>query len=295
MRKRFYENQRGASLLIAIAVILVMGIVMAAFVSLVSTEGYTSMNQSGGQQAFFIAEGGAEFGQRALAQNLDWYRSAIDPILIPATNLGSGAFSVSVNLPATMLRAQVPTAFIGNIQVYTTSRFPNAGWLQIEDDITGGGEFVTYNGIGANTFNITGRGVTVGGVASVASPHSRGDRIYPVTTISGGALNVSSCTTPTTFVIVAHNKFLNAGTLDVEGEEISYTGMNTAGGFTTLTGVTRCQNGTPSAAHASGKPVTPMLVDITSPDFEAEVLSTGTVGLPVTGNAARVIRKTVQR
>ncbi|TAK07765.1 MAG: hypothetical protein EPO39_05840 [Candidatus Manganitrophaceae bacterium] len=293
MKERRYDNQRGASLIIAIALLLVMGIISAAFVSMVNTETFISMNQSGGQQTFFIAEGGVEFGQRSLAQNLDWYRSAVDPILIPATNLGAGSFSANINLPATMLRSQVPSGTLGTIRVYTTDRFPANGNLQIEDDITGGGEFVTYNGTGPTTFTITARGVSIGGISNGTSPHSRGDVVYPVTTLSVALVN--SCTAPASFTIATHPKFLGAGTVDIEGEEISYTGSTTAGGTTTLTGVTRCQNGTASAAHNLGRPVTPMLVDTTSPDFEAEVISTGTVGLPITGNAARVVRKTVQR
>jgi hypothetical protein len=89
---------------------------------------------------------------------------------------------------------------------------------------------------------------------------------------------------------VAHSKFLDAGTLDIEGEEFSYAGSSTSGGNLVLTGVQRCQNGTASAGHNVGVPVTPMLVDGVLPDAEAEISSTGTVD-----NAVRAERKTLQR
>lgn len=309
MKERRFDNQRGASLIVAIAFLLVMGIISAAFVSMVNTETFISMNQSGGQQTFFIAEGGVEFGQRLLAQNLDWYRSTIDPILVPATNLGAGAFSVSLNLPATMLRNTM-TAAVATMTAYTTQRFPFACptlpgglcYLQIEDDVTATGEFVQYGGIVGNTFTGLLRGRTVGTVASAASAHDRGDRVYPVTTLLTPLTNNAACPVPNPFQITANSKFLTAGTISIydnsvaaQQEEITYTGSTTAGNVMTLTGVARCQNGTGPFTLNAGSPVTPILVDAASPDFEAEITSTGTVGLPITGNAARVVRKTVQR
>jgi hypothetical protein len=275
-----------------IVVIAFFGLIM---VSLVSTQSFSSMNEVQSDRAYYLAEGGMEFAQRALAENLNWYRSTTDPILIPATNLGAGTFNVSMTLPVTMLRNRM-VAGAPTMTAYTTGRFPAAGFLQIDDDITGSGEFVRYTGIAGNTFTGLTRGEMVGTVGSVASDHSRGDRVYPVTTLVTNLLTLGVCApmAAASFQVVAHPKFLTAGTIDIEGEEIRYTGSTTGGGNMTLTGVTRCVNSF-SSAHPPGQPVTPILVDGAAPDYESEPVSTGTVGAPVTGNAVRVIRKTVQR
>ena len=305
MLTRVKNNQRGAGLIIVVAMLLIIGAIGAVFVSLISNESLTAMHQSGGLTSFGVADGGMEFAQRSLAENLEWYRSAADPIAIPATNLGSGSFTVNTNLPATMLQTRFPNpAPPPDIRVYTTNRFPSAGFIRIEDDITGSGEYVQYTAATATTFTgVISRGVTIGGVPSAASSHPRNSRVYPVTTLSVllGVLAGPPCV-PTSIIgtvqIAAHTKFLSAGRIDIEGEEIDYTGSTTTGGTMTLKGITRCANSSAgTTAHAAGAPVTPLLVDSTAPDYQAEGVSTGTVAgvLGAATNAVRVIRKTMQR
>jgi hypothetical protein len=104
-------------------------------------------------------------------------------------------------------------------------------------------------------------------------------------------LSAVSCgSIPVPFRIAYHPKFLSAGTLDIEGEEISYTGSTAAAGNMTLTGVTRCAGLLGPLAHATGRPVTPVLVGGDSADYQVEIASTGTVGSTI-----RYARKTVQR
>ncbi len=291
-RSDVLKTERGMALVAAVFLIVVIAFFGLIMVSLVSTQSFSSMNEVQSDRAYYLAEGGGEFAQFFLAQNLDWYRSTVDPIVIPATNLGAGAFNVSLNLPATMLRRRIPDAVsTGAITVYTTDRFPTAGVLQIEDDITTG-EFIRYTGIAGNTFTGIVRNWPVGGVSGTANGHNRNDRVYPVTTLSVGLPN--SCASPASVSLAAHPKFLAAGTIDIQGEEISYTGSSTSGVILTLTGISRCQNATPSANHGAGVPVTPILVDGGASDFEAELISTGSVSL-ISGNAMRVVRKTVKR
>lgn len=297
-RSGLLKTERGMALVAAVFLIVVIAFLGLMMVSLVSTQSFSSMNEVQSDQAYFLAEGGMEFVQRALAENLNWYRSTADPMLIPATSLGGGTFTVSTALPATMLRNRmIDTA--NTMTVFTTSRFPTAGILQIEEDLAAGNaEFVRYTGIAGNTFTGLSRGQTIGGVAGIAgaTDHSRGDKVYPVTTLVGNLLSLGACgpTAAASFQIVEHTKFLTAGTIDIEGEEIRYTGSTTSGANTVLTGVTRCANSV-SSNHLNGAPVTPLLEDGATPDYEAEPVSTGTVGSTLTGNAVRVIRKTVQR
>ena len=170
--------------------------------------------------------------------------------------------------------------------------------MQIEDDVTsgGGGEFVTYTSTSTShascnnfpAFTGVTRGRTIGTVATVASAHSRGDTVYPVTTLITAL--AASCTSPITWQITAHSKFLSAGTLDIEGEEIGYARATTVGAVTTLTGVRRCLGTTGPMAHAAGRPVTPVLVGGDTADYEAEAVATGAAD-----SALREMRKTIQR
>jgi len=197
-------------------------------------------------------------------------------------------FTATVRVPATLLRNRL-TATALTASVYSTSGFSPSGFLQIDDDVAGGAEFVQYTILNATTFTLTApRGRTIGTVATAAGDFSRGTAVYPVTTLVDALPN--SSITPTTFRITANNKLLSAGTLDIEGEEISYSGSSLTGGNTTLTGIQRCVGPTPCAAHAVGQPVTPLLIGGVMADCQAEIASTGTVGV-----AVRTVKKTVLR
>ncbi len=289
--------------MIIVLMMIIIGTIGAVFVSLINTEGFTAMNQSAGLLAFGVADAGVEFEQYNLAQNVDWYRSTADPMPAAVRTLGAspnaGSFTAQTFLPATKLRTRIPTAgAIAEIRVYTTDRFPEAGSLQIDDDITDGQtEFITYTDTTPNSFiGVITRDVLIGTVSGTASSHERGTRVYPVTTLLTALGTLGACTpaAAASFNIAAHPKFLAAGIIDIEGEEISYSGSTIAGGTMTLLGVTRCLNNT-SAGHAINQPVTPLLVDGAEPDYTAEIISTGTTPVAVAGSANRVIRKTVQR
>ena len=296
----FYKSQNGVSLIAAIFIIVVLAFMGVMFVSLINTGSLTSVNDMQSAQALYIAEGGLEYEQLSLAQNLDWYRSAADPIATTTRSLGGGggSFTVVSNLPATMLRKRLLAAELANITVYTTDRFPSAGILQISDDAgLGNGEFVRYTGKTATTFTGLTRGVTyVGGtLGQAATTYDRGTSVYPATTLLTPNPLPANCN-PVTITLTANSKLLSAGTLNVydrttlDSEEISYHGSSTAGGVMTLTGVQRCQNGTVAATVNAGDPVTTINNDGAFPDAEVEIVSSGSVG-----NALRIVRKVVQR
>jgi Tfp pilus assembly protein PilX len=293
------SNQKGASVIAVIAIMLILAVMGAALVSLVTTGSDISVNQLQSEQALFAAESGLEHEQRSLAQNLEWYRSTSDPIATTTLNLGDGSFTVSSNLPATMIRTRIPNnTSTTPIRVYTTNRFPvpptcSPCYIQIEDDISGSAEFVQYTNIIGDTFAGTiSRNVTIGTIAGTAGSHERGSTVYPVTTLSTALGTLGSpCAEQyaASFNIVAHNKFLSAGIIDIEGEEIRYASSSTSGTVMTLNGVTRCLNLT-SSAHPIGRPVTPVLIGGDLADYQAEIVSSGNVS-----SARRVISKTIQR
>lgn len=298
-------RQRGFALIVAIVLIVVGAILASTMAFMVATSGSSAGDNTQSGQALFLADSGIEFGQRQLAQNLDWYRDTSDSTIAsgacpPSTvtqTFGQGTFNVCTNIPATMLKTHVASSGAVTLQVYTTDRFPNTGTLQIDDDLGGNAEFVTYTSKTATTFTVAagGRGVTVGGVASVAQAHFRSDIVYPVTTLTQAGGLPNSCAAPTTFTIADNTKFLSAGTVVLDDnagnhEEIQYTGSTRAGGTMTLTGVSRCQGPSPSFAWAVGAPVTPLLNNSLSGNFEAEIMAQGGVGSTV-----REMRKIVQR
>ena len=289
------NKQRGFLMIAAVILIVIVAFLAVTLGSMSASNVSTTVTNLGSTQVLFAAESGLEYEQRQLAQNLNWYRSSSDPIATTTQAVGSDSFTVSSNVPATLIRRALTSA-ANVICVYTVSRFPATGSLQLKSDISSGGEFVTYTGVStshascANQPAFTGvsRGRPIGTYATVAGAHSRNDQVYPVTTLTTAL--ASSCVAPTTFQIAANSKLLSAGTLDIEGEEIGYARATTAGAVTTLTGVRRCLGIVGPTAHTSGQPVTPVLVGGDSADMEAEAIATGAVG-----SALREMRKTVQR
>jgi len=301
-----HRRQRGFLLIAAIVLVVVAAALATtmAFISVTSGGTATDSLQSG--QALFVAESGVEFETRNMAQDIDWYRSTVDPITRPLQNFGQGSFTVQTNLPATLLRAYAGGGAT-TITVYTASRFPSPGatpslticnpcYLQLDDDINLNAEYVRYTAIVGNTFTVV-RNQPVGTTpvhTGTAAARDRGTTVYPVTTLSVAL--PQNCAAPANVQIVANSKFLDVGTLDIEGEEIAYKNSNAAGGVMTLTGITRCLDGTTGpplntpALHNAGAPVTPVLIGDDSKDYEAEITSTGTVG-----NAKRTMNRVVTR
>ena len=287
MKKKSNGNQHGVSLIAAVFIIVILAFMGLIFVSLISTGSFTAINDLQSTQAFYTAEGGVEFEQRSLAQNLDWYRGASDPLYSDTRSLGPGSFTAVTTMPATKLTRRMQTGD-NTARVYSTDRFPSSGFLQIEEDLTGSGEIVQYTGKTATTFTGVTRGRTIGTVATVASPHSRGSTVYPVTTLSAGL--AASCSTPATITVAQNDKLLSSGILDIEGEEIRYTAIATAGGIMTLSGLKRCLGSVGPVSHGAGQPVTPLLVGGDTADYQAAVASTGTVG-----SAVRAVNSTIVR
>jgi len=303
------RKRQGGFLLIAAIVLVVVAAVLAttiAFITVTSGSTATDSLQSG--QALFLAESGVEFEARRAALDLDWYRSGADPTAPLSQNFGAGSFTVSRTFPATELSARVKQADT-SITVYTSNRFPtfaaaasppttcNPCLLALGDVSPGGaGEFVSYSATAGNTFTVARAQCPAnyypGGTcppAPTATTQSRGTPVYPVTTVS--TLTASGCASTASIRLVAHPKFLNAGTINIEGEEIQYTASSTAAGVMTLTGITRCVDGASGGpAYAVGVPVTPVLFNDVSTNYEAQINSTGTVG-----NTSRTEQKTVQR
>jgi hypothetical protein len=281
--------QAGFLAMVLLVLVVVMVFLAVALGYLLANSTLASGSHVGSMQALFLAESGLEYEQRRWGQNLNWYRTATDPDpgAPGSQGLGGGTFTVSSNLPATLLRSRLTVAG-ATINAYTTSRFPASGILQVGNDIASGGELVRYTGVAGTTFTGLARGQAVGGVTSIASAHARSSAVYPVTILRTAL--AANCLALASLQVDAHGKFLGAGTLDIEGEEIGYSGASTSGGTMTLTGITRCLGTVASVSHAIGQPVTPVLMGGDSAGNQVEMSSTGAVG----GNV-RYARRTIQR
>jgi hypothetical protein len=282
-------HQRGVSIIAALFIIVILAFMGLMLASLVSTGSLTAVGDLQSTQALSVAEGGVQYEQLILAQNVEWYRGP-DPVDTTTQALGAGSVTSTSNIPATMLRTLLtPTSNTAN--VYSTSRFLSSGYLQIEDDVASGAEFVQYTGV-TNSYpyqftNVT-RGRTIGSVATKAGTHQRVSNVYPVSQLQSAL--ASNCSSTASITITGNPKFLSAGTISILGEEINYTGMTVSGTNMILTGIQRCVNATSSAAAGVNDPVTPMLDLGANPNNQAEIVSTGTVG-----GALRTVKNTVQR
>ena len=283
------RREAGYLMVVLIGLLVVVASLASVLSYLNAVNATSGSGRLGAMQAFFFAESGLEYEQRRWAQNLDWYRSTTDPNppVAAAQAFGAGTFAVNSSLPATLVKTRL-LATDTTLNVYTTGRFPASGILQIEEDLTSAGEFVRYTGIVGNTFTGLTRAQAVGTVSNVAGIHARGDSVYPVTILRTAM--AANCAALASIQVDANSKFLSAGTLDIEGEEIGYAGSSTTGGTMTLTGITRCLGLVTLVSHALGQPVTPVNVGGDSASYEVESVSVGTQG----GNI-RYARRTIQR
>ena len=287
MRAR--ARQGGFLMMVVLVLVVVLVFLAIAMGYLLANSTLASASHVGAMQALFLADSGLEYEQNRWAKNLEWYRSAADPdpAAPVAQSLGGGTFIASTNLPATLVRTQL-VAGGTTLNVYSTARFPASGILQLGEDLASDGELVRYAGVAGASFTGLTRAQTVGSVTSVASAHARSSTVYPVTILRTAM--PASCAALGSIQLDAHGKFLGAGTLDIEGEEIGYTGSSTSAGTMTLTGITRCLGTVASVGHAIGQPVTPLRESGDSGRFQVEISSTGTMGANV-----RYARRTIQR
>jgi len=294
------RRQRGFLLIAAIVLVVVASMLAVTIALIAATSGSSATDSLQSGQALFLAESGMEYERRCLAQNLDWYQSTTDPIAPNATGscatatttqtLGSGTFTVYANVPATLLRKRIPdSTSTADICAYTIDRFPASGKIQIDDDLSGSGEFVSYGAVSASSATCGNRPAFTG----------RGSVVYPVAQLNT-ALTSTACTTiPNPFQITDNSKFLSAGTIVLDDgpggnhEEIVYNGSSRSAGVMTLSGVSRCQDTGgvgPGITWAANQPVTALLDGSVTANNEAEIVSVGAAG-----GANRTMRETVQR
>ncbi len=261
-------NQRGISIIAVVIMLLIMAVMGSVLLSMVGTENTSTVGQMRGDQAYYVAETGSEYGQRFMTDTANWYFFPTDPYTIVTNNpLGAGTFTAILNFPATALSKNIGN---GNatICVFSVDRLPNPAIIEIDNEI------VTCSGTGACASTPALTGCTRGG-GQGASTHSIGAEVYPVTTVS-----VAINTTVTTIQVGSTAKFLSSGTIQIGDswgatppENARYNGIDA----THFYGVVRGVDGTVPTAWAINTDITPLQNTGAPPNDEVLIMSTGTV------------------
>lgn len=154
------KTEAGIALIAAIFLIVVFGFLSVAVVSLVSTQGFSAMNELKSDQALFIAEGGME---RALYLFQNGTACAALTNAVP-TSLGVGSFTTVGTLyrPASTLINQAGgiNNAVTTITVDSTAGYAPYGRIRIDS------ELIDYTGMTATSFTGARRGI--GGTTAAA-------------------------------------------------------------------------------------------------------------------------------
>ncbi len=248
------SNQKGFSLIIAIVILILFGILAAMLTSLVTTDSDIGMYQARSGEALYIANAGQ---QHLMKQSYPNYsKPPYSGRGTSKVNLGSGGFIVD---PPTVITNNPLTAAATTINVVSTTGFPAPGRILIES------ELIDYTGTTAASFTGATRGV--GG--SLAVQHNIDSGVYHATALSASVTNVS-----TTIPVSSTTGFMIPGTIKIDQEFLYCTGI--VGGFL---GCTRGTQGSQAVAHNSGATAIQITTAVTA-----------TVPTGIIGDAKRVLR-----
>lgn len=128
---KIISNQKGASIIAVIAIMLILAVMGAALVSLVTTGSDISVNQLQSEQAFQIAEGGREYALKSIL--LADYGLPAGQISVPVV-LGNGSFTVQTDKHTTAVTDNPLLIGSTTINVASTAGYLIPGSVKIEDE-----------------------------------------------------------------------------------------------------------------------------------------------------------------
>ena len=149
------NTQSGLSIVATILALLIFSLFIAVAVSLVTTGAHIGVQETQGQQAFYIAEGGAEWGLRKLNEGIkcdDGDPNSLDDISTPPVSLGTGTDNFS--LSGTEYKPAPKAQLLNNINDSQNSiqadrpltAYAPSGMITIES------ETIDYTSISGDTF-----------------------------------------------------------------------------------------------------------------------------------------------
>ena len=160
-------NQKGASIIAVIAVMLILAVMGATLISLVTTGSDVSVNQLQSEQALNVVEGGKEY----ILANRTFPNYSTQGAI---TNLGAGNFRVAT--PAYVTPNPIAVGDT-TINVDSTAKFPSSGRIIIDS------ELIDYTGTTPTSFTGATRGT--GSIATIAfdaaSSSNLGDNVTNLT------------------------------------------------------------------------------------------------------------------
>lgn len=169
------DTQRGASLLVAIFLIVVVGFFGLIVVSLVSTQNIGSLNEIQSTQAFYVAEAGMEQAVSYLLGPTLAPRTTCAGLPGAATSLNPGQFQLNIEAGSPFYSAAATTISAGpgvtsvdtTIPVVATANYAPFGRIMIDR------EAIDYTGTTANSFT----GALRGRDGTLAASHVAGTRV----------------------------------------------------------------------------------------------------------------------
>jgi len=190
----------------------------------------------------------------------------------------SGAASLGGNITATVLNReyQVQTVTSNNTFTITASVSSNAS-----DTGTGGGSTIAnYQLSTGNTTFTSGTGWGAGGWGGSTGPSASTPLSGTLSAIAFTSLTANLTTTTTTVTVASTAGFTATGSILIESEVISYTGVTS----TSFTGCTRAASGTTAAAHTGALGVSQYTTGVTINCTSASVFATsGTIYIDAEG------------
>ncbi|MBI4688981.1 MAG: hypothetical protein HY754_01710 [Nitrospirae bacterium] len=167
------RNSSGLSLIATILTLLIFSLFIAVAVSLITTGANIGVQETQGQQAFYIAEGGLQYALRHGTPPCSYNE--------PSTSLGSGSFTVwsTLNTATTWSTIDSVTDPINISWTTSSSNFTIPGTIKIDD------EYLFCNWVTSNSFTGCNRAVAGSWVTS----HASSSTVYQCVVTSTGNIS----------------------------------------------------------------------------------------------------------
>ena len=178
MKMRLYANEKGTTLILAIAALLILSLMAVILVSLVGKETFGALYQTQSLQTFDVAEAGAHRALTYLSREGGSCTAISGSPNFTDVPMGQATFTVTATLynpSPTTLSAGIGTSDT-TIPVGSTANYAPAGRIAI------GSEFIHYSGTTATSFTGARRGMD----GTTTAAHSSGVEVaqYQCTFVS---------------------------------------------------------------------------------------------------------------
>ena len=181
------RNQKGVTVIAAVATLLIFSLMGMVVVSLVGTETYSAIHQEQTLEAYWIAEGGIHRAVTYMSREDGNCTAISGAAAFTTVPLGRGTFTVTATRynpsPTAIDDSDGITAGDTTITVGTTTGFAPRGRIAIDSELIG------YTGTNATSFTGAKRGMEVPGSAAAHS--------------NGAAVSQYQCTIGSTGTILA--------------------------------------------------------------------------------------------